>query len=69
MATPVICPICKTETDFFGEPLGPFCSNRCKMIDLGRWLGEEYRISEPLRPDHLDEYLERSGAELDLPEN
>jgi uncharacterized protein len=21
----------------------PFCSERCKMVDLGRWLGEEYR--------------------------
>jgi hypothetical protein len=27
----------------------PFCSERCRLIDLGRWLGEEYRIptSEP----------------------
>jgi endogenous inhibitor of DNA gyrase (YacG/DUF329 family) len=27
----------------------PFCSERCKMADLGRWLGEEYRI--PVRED------------------
>lgn len=25
---------------------GPFCSQRCKTIDLGKWLGEEYRIPE-----------------------
>jgi len=25
----------------------PFCSERCQLIDLGRWLGEEFRISEP----------------------
>lgn len=24
----------------------PFCSARCQMIDLGRWLGEEYRIAD-----------------------
>ena len=42
-------------TDFFADPLGPFCSQRCKMIDLGKWLGEEYRVSEPLRPDHFME--------------
>ena len=24
----------------------PFCSDRCQMIDLGRWLGEEYRIAD-----------------------
>jgi len=44
------CPICKKyfvrqkgEKDFF-----PFCSRECKLVDLGAWLGEEYRISEPL---------------------
>ena len=47
----------------------PFCSERCKMADLGRWLGEEYRISEPLRPDHFAEFEELdSGGELDKPE-
>jgi len=25
------------------------------MVDLGKWLNEEYRISEPLRPDHFSE--------------
>ena len=48
--------------------MGPFCSSRCKMVDLGKWLGEEYKISEPLRPDHLAEYEEQTGAELDEPE-
>lgn len=42
------CPICKLEvTDPKpGEPLGayPFCSERCKLIDLGRWLGGKYQI-------------------------
>lgn len=56
MPTLVSCPVCKHENDFFAEPLGPFCSKRCKMVDLGQWLGEEYRISEPLRPDHFEEY-------------
>jgi len=27
-------------------PYRPFCSRRCKLIDLGKWLNEEYRISE-----------------------
>ena len=39
------------------------------MADLGRWLGEEYRISEPLRPDHLAGYEELpESARLDEPE-
>lgn len=29
-------------------PYLPFCSERCKLVDLGAWLDEEYRISEPL---------------------
>ena len=31
----------------------PFCSERCKLIDMGAWFEENYRISEPLRPDHF----------------
>jgi hypothetical protein len=52
MSTPakVRCPICGKMAPFFSEPVGPFCSARCQMIDLGKWLGEEYRISEPLPP-------------------
>ena len=32
-------------------PHRPFCSSRCKTIDLGRWLDESYRISTPIA-DH-----------------
>ena len=68
MAAIIKCPICGRENDFFSEPLGPFCSKRCKLVDLGKWFGEDYKISEPLRPDHLSEYEERTGEGLDLPE-
>lgn len=30
------------------ESYGPFCSARCKMIDLGKWFDEEMVIEEPL---------------------
>ena len=35
----------------------PFCSERCKMADLGKWLGGEYRVPEeaPLPDDSPDE--------------
>ncbi len=26
------------------DPAHPFCSDRCRLLDLGKWLGEEYRI-------------------------
>lgn len=34
----------------------PFCSERCKLIDLGQWADEGYKIPQPLPPDEfLDE--------------
>ncbi|MCD6338368.1 MAG: DNA gyrase inhibitor YacG [Verrucomicrobia bacterium] len=44
----VRCPTCGKRGSWFDGPHGPFCSKRCRLIDLGRWLGEEYRISEPV---------------------
>ncbi|MGF1641712.1 MAG: DNA gyrase inhibitor YacG [Rhodospirillales bacterium] len=35
------CPICGRPA---GAPWRPFCGKRCADIDLGRWLGEVYRI-------------------------
>jgi len=62
------CPICQKPVDFFAEPQGPFCSSRCKMVDLGKWLGEEYLISEPLRPEHFASFEDLpESAELDRP--
>ncbi len=62
------CPVCGKPADFDAPPTGPFCSVRCKMIDLGQWLGEEHRISEPLRPDHFEEFEELSAEGLDATE-
>ena len=59
------CATCGRDAEFFASPMGPFCSPRCKMIDLGKWLGEEYKISEPLRPDHFAEFEGRTGPSLD----
>ena len=54
--TKVTCPTCKKSGDWFATPWGPFCSQRCKLIDLGKWLGGEHVISEPLRLEHLEKY-------------
>jgi len=51
----IACPTCKKRGDWFASPHGPFCSHRCKLIDLGKWFGGEHAISEPLRPEHLEE--------------
>lgn len=38
------CPNCRKPAPWEGNPFRPFCSERCKMIDLGAWVAEEYRI-------------------------
>ena len=50
------CPICKREIKDAPDDLSsrPFCSPRCKTIDLGNWLSEAYRITSPLGPDDVD---------------
>jgi endogenous inhibitor of DNA gyrase (YacG/DUF329 family) len=42
------CPICKTPTDSEKNADFPFCSERCRLIDLGNWATEKYRIAAPL---------------------
>jgi endogenous inhibitor of DNA gyrase (YacG/DUF329 family) len=42
--TKVICPICKKEAQWEDNPFRPFCSERCRLIDLGKWASEDYRI-------------------------
>jgi endogenous inhibitor of DNA gyrase (YacG/DUF329 family) len=46
------CPNCKKVIENAPADFGPrpFCSPRCKLIDLGRWLDESYRIAAPLEP-------------------
>jgi len=39
------CPICRKEVTRKGNPYRPFCSERCKLIDLDHWLSGRYRIS------------------------
>jgi endogenous inhibitor of DNA gyrase (YacG/DUF329 family) len=45
----VICPTCRkpVSKDPARPKLFPFCSERCHLVDLGRWLGEDYRIPGP----------------------
>lgn len=41
----VACPQCGKESEW-GNPSRPFCSERCKLIDLGQWATEQYRMPE-----------------------
>jgi endogenous inhibitor of DNA gyrase (YacG/DUF329 family) len=59
------CPNCKKKVVYRkirDMPHFPFCSERCKLIDLGAWLDERYRIEEPLSPEALSR-IEKKGEE------
>lgn len=58
------CPHCQREIEWSERwPQRPFCSERCRLIDLGAWADETYRISggEKPRTEKQDEDL---GQEL-----
>ena len=40
----VRCPRCGKKVDWETNPFRPFCSERCKLIDLGRWFDSNYVI-------------------------
>lgn len=47
MPTTVSCPTCNREVVWDSRsPFRPFCSERCRLIDLGDWLDETHRISD-----------------------
>lgn len=41
------CPICKKPTDSEKGKEFPFCSERCRVIDLGNWSSEKYKVTGP----------------------
>jgi len=41
------CPICQKDVHP-GDPEMPFCSERCRLLDLGNWASEKYVISTPV---------------------
>ena len=50
------CPQCKASADLSKHnKFRPFCSERCKLIDLGTWANEEKLISRPLEAEDFDE--------------
>ena len=53
----ILCPACKTIVP--GEagrrPKSfPFCSERCRMADLGRWFSEDYKVPQPIDPEDTE---------------
>jgi endogenous inhibitor of DNA gyrase (YacG/DUF329 family) len=62
MLKEVRCPACRRLTPWDGNPYRPFCSQRCKLHDLGNWASERYRVPGPV----VDEVApEEGGADDD----
>jgi uncharacterized protein len=64
MAKPktVACPQCGKPVDWSTQnPFRPFCSERCKIIDLGAWATERYRVPVVEDPEDADD-VESGGS-------
>lgn len=62
MAAKVRCPICGKEVALH-DPNSPFCSDRCRLIDLSNWASEKYVISEPASPLAGEDGSDEDAAE------
>ena len=49
------CPQCRAESEWDNNPNRPFCSERCRLIDLGNWSDETYRV--PTTGETLDNVI------------
>lgn len=53
----VICPTCKREAEYSpNNKWRPFCSERCKLIDLGEWAAEKHAIPVVNEEDEAEEF-------------
>lgn len=53
------CPICKSSTDSELNADFPFCSERCRLLDLGAWASEKYVVSDPIFAEEEPAVAER----------
>ncbi len=49
------CPTCGKPVEWKDNLFRPFCSERCKLVDLGRWVSDEYSVpGKPIPSEQLD---------------
>jgi endogenous inhibitor of DNA gyrase (YacG/DUF329 family) len=56
----VKCSRCKKEFNYYASDYRPFCSEKCKMVDLGHWLTESYAIPVEKMTEEMIEELEEA---------
>lgn len=57
----VKCPQCEKEFSYYESEYRPFCTERCKMIDLGHWFEESYRVPAKEKDNNQKELNEDSN--------
>ncbi len=64
MTTPraLLCPTCR-KVVLAADPDFPFCSDRCRLLDLGKWASGDYKISSPILDPDLLEDLEHADQQ------
>jgi uncharacterized protein len=62
------CPICRTIVPLDSADV-PFCSDRCRVIDLGKWASGGYRISSPILDPEVLEDLDQAAIRRHQQEN
>lgn len=60
------CPTCR-KIVLRTEPEFPFCSERCRLIDLGKWASGGYVISSPIQESDLESLGENGYTNTDAP--
>jgi endogenous inhibitor of DNA gyrase (YacG/DUF329 family) len=53
----VKCPKCQKEFDYYSSEFRPFCCEQCRMVDLGHWLSESYKVPSKV-PLSEEDFLE-----------
>jgi len=61
------CPTCGKPAEWKDNPFRPFCSERCQLVDLGRWVEGDYRVpGEQLPQDHPNQPATPEDPERDV---
>ena len=62
----IACPQCRRPTAWEDNPFRPFCSERCRLLDLGAWADESYRIpASTAHQDHGRSEIQNENDELE----
>lgn len=59
--TRIKCPTCGRSIAYqHDNPFRPFCSERCRLIDLGEWASGDRRIAgESIDPEHIEQFKDK----------